>query len=226
MIEKLKKFDLDISDIEKLNAFESRDGFALLDDAEFDEMANCLARLPIYRHLLALLTDGNSNYWCVNTDGAMKGMICYLSHDEPDLAPKFKNISRFLQAINENPEADDFYDLAEDLFDFPNSGKQLEFDERKKIIETLQSDFTSEADEDIQTQIAFSIIALTSIDEIEENIFPFLDDEDMYIQERAIQILGFHQYKPAKEKLMELKKTAMPNGQTAIKTALEKLDGN
>lgn len=224
MIEKLNKFDLNTSEIEKLKAFQSRDGFVLLDDAEFGEMENYFSQFPIYKNLVALLTDENSNYWCINVSGPMKGMICYLSHDEPNLEPKFKDISSFLKVIDENPEAYDFYDLEETSFDFPNSKNPPEFIERKQIIEELKTNFHSENDEDVRLQIAYSIIVLTSVEEIEDSIYPFLDDEDMYIQERAIQILGFHKYKPAKEKLIEMKNSVMPNGQTAIGIALKKLN--
>ncbi|AZA98999.1 hypothetical protein EG359_04995 [Chryseobacterium joostei] len=224
MIEKLNKFDLNTSEIEKLKAFQSRDGFVLLDDAEFGEMENYFSQFPIYKNLVALLTDEDSNYWCINVSGPMKGMICYLSHDEPNLEPKFKDISSFLKVIDENPEAYDFYDLEEISFDFPNSKNPPEFIERKQIIEELKTNFHSENDEDVRLQIAYSIIVLTSVEEIEDSIYPFLDDEDMYIQERAIQILGFHKYKPAKEKLIEMKNSVMPNGQTAIEIALKKLN--
>lgn len=226
MIENLNKFDLKKSETEKLKTFESRDGFVLLDNTEFEEMESYFTEFPIYRNLVAILTDENSNYWCINVNGPLKGMICYLSHDEPNLEPKFKDISSFLKAIDENPEAYDFNDLEETSFDFPNSKKETEFSKRKEIIEKLFSEFNSENDEEIRQQIAFSIIALTSTEEIEDNIYPFLDDEDMYVQERAIQILGFHKYKPAKEKLIELKKTAMYNGQTAAGIALKKMNGN
>ena len=226
MIEKLNKFDLNTSEIEKLTAYQSRDGFVLLYDAEFDEIENYFSHFPIYKNLVALLTDENSNYWCINVSGPMKGMICYLSHDEPNLEPKFKNISSFLKVIDENPEAYDFYDLEETSFDFPSSKNPPEFNERKQIIEELKTNFHSENDEDVRLQIAYSIIALTSVEEIENSIYPFLDDEDMYIQERVIQILGFHKYKPAKEKLIEMKTSAMPNGQTSIGIALKKLNVN
>lgn len=226
MIEKLNKYDLETSEIEKLKTFNSRDGFILLDENEFAEMENYFSQFPIYKNLVALLTDENSNYWCLNVSGPMKGMICYLSHDEPNLEPKFKNISSFLNAINKNPDAYDFDDLDESLFDFPNSKNPTEFNRRKQIIEELKNNLKSEGGEDVKQQIAFSIIAMSLADEIEENIYPFLDDEDMYIQERAIQIIGFHKYKPAKEKLIELKTSAMPNGQTAIGIALKKMNEN
>ncbi|WP_223606204.1 HEAT repeat domain-containing protein [Chryseobacterium sp. OSA05B] len=224
MIEKLNKFDLENSEVERLKVFESWDGFMLLDDTEFDEMENYFSQFPVYKNIVALVTDENSNYWCLNVSGSMKGMICYLSHDEPNLEPRFKDISSFLKAIEKNPDAYDFDDLDEASFDFPSSKTLGEFKERKQIIEQLKTDFTSENDDDIKRQIAFSIMALTSAEEVEDNIYPFLTHDDMYIQERAIQILGFHKYKSAKEKLIDLRTTAMPNGITAIGIALKKFE--
>lgn len=223
MIEKLKKFDVKISEIEKLKNFESRDGFILLNDEEFEEMQKALSQIPVLKDLAPLLTDENGNYWCIYLEGPMKEMVCHLSHDEYNLEPKFKNISNLLKAIDDNPEADDFDELDEHLFDFPSSNNPIEFEERKEIIDQLKSDFSSEDDEDVRIQIAYSIISLTSADEIEDNIYPFLYDEDMYIQAKAIRILGFHKYKPARDKLIELKSTAMHNGQTEIGIALKNM---
>lgn len=224
MIEKLNGFDLKTSEIERLASFQSRDGFMLLEETEFDEMQKYFEQFPMYKNIIAFLTDGNSNYWCLYISGAMKGMICYLSHDEPSLEPKFKSVLNLLNVIEENPEAYDFYDLDRTLFDFPTIGNTSDFEQRNQIIEQLRAELLTEKDEDTKQQIAFSIIALTSTDEIEKNIYPFLDDTDMYVQERAIEMLGFHKYKPAKEKLMELKTSAMPNGRTAAANALKKIE--
>ncbi|SHG99678.1 hypothetical protein [Chryseobacterium vrystaatense] len=226
MIEKLNKFDIKKSEAERLKVFQSREGFMLLNDSEFDEMEDYFSQFSMYKNITALLTDDNSNYWCLYVSGPMKGMICYLSHDEPNLEPKFKDISSFVRAIEENPEAYDFNDLDEAFFDFPSVEIPAEFTERKQIIKQLKAEFTSENDDDLKQQIAFSIIALSSATEIEDNIYPFLDNEDMYVQERAIQILGFHQYHPAKEKLISLRATAMPNGISAIGIALKKITEN
>jgi hypothetical protein len=223
MLEKLRKFGLGISEIEKLRTFKSRCGFELIDEEEFSEMQNHFAEFAIFRNIAAILTDKNSNYWCVNIEGPMRGMICYLNHEEADLGPRFKSISNFLNVIDQNPNAYDIDDLDETSFDFPNSVILEDFEERKEIIKRLKDSFYSENDEELKQQIAFSIIALTSIDEIKSNIYPMLDDENMYIQEKAIQILSFHKYKPAKDKLTSLKTTAKRNGLLAIEIALKKL---
>jgi HEAT repeat protein len=69
-------------------------------------------------------------------------------------------------------------------------------------------------------------MALTSPTDIETRIYPFLDDEDMYVQERAIELLGFHQYQPAVAKLTDLATNAKPNGRTAAKIALKKISAS
>jgi len=64
-------------------------------------------------------------------------------------------------------------------------------------------------------------IGQMATEEIVSYIYLFLDDEDMYVQERAIQLLGQHRHAPARDRLVALVKTAMPNGQEAAKAALK-----
>lgn len=226
MIDKLKEFNISKDEIEKLKNFRSRDGFIILEDNEFNNMQSYFDQFPVYKNITAILTDGNSNYWCVYVDTTMKGMVCYLSHDELNLEPKFRSISNFIDTIENNLDVFDFDDFNENHFEFPATKEIAEFPERSELIEKLFTKLKAEADEDCIQQLAFMIMALSLNDEIETNIYPFLDDENMYIQERAIQLLGFHRYKPAREKLIELKTTAMPNGKYATKLALGKINSN
>ena len=226
MTEQLHKFNVCQYSIEKLKTFKPRCGFVLIDDREFAEMLDYFKQFPIYKDIIPIMTDEQSNYWCVYISGAMKGMVCHLSHDEISLEPRFKNISNLISAVENNAEAHNFYDWEEwenNVFDFPATKDLTEFTERKQIIDQLSLELKTETDEQRIQQLAFSIMALTSIDDIETNIYPFLDDEEMYIQERAIEMLGFHKYKLAKEKLIELETTAMPNGRNAAKIALKNI---
>lgn len=79
--------------------------------------------------------------------------------------------------------------------------------------------------EDTGRQWAFCLLNLITSDEIEQWLYPFLDDEDMWAQERAIELPGLHRWQPARQRLGRLKTTAMPNGQTAAQVALERLKG-
>jgi len=62
MIEKLNKFDLNTSEIEQLKNFQSRDGFVLIDETEFEEMENYFNQFSVYKNLAPLVTDEKSNY--------------------------------------------------------------------------------------------------------------------------------------------------------------------
>lgn len=223
MLDRIQKLGLTELDIQELSKFQSRDGFKLLKDKEFNQIDKFFRQFPVYSNLIPLLTDGNSNYWCVYIDNEMHGMICYCSHEEVSLEPRFRNTTSLLTAINKNTAAYDFHELPLNAFDFPSFEDTDSTYKYKDLVEKLKHNLAIEKDEDIRQQLAFSIIVLSSVEDIEANIYPLLADENMYIQERAIQILGFHKYKPAKEKLIALKKTAMPNGQTAIGIALKNM---
>ena len=224
MIKQLQKFEIHRSDIEKFTTFKSRDGFVIIDDNEFTEMLNYFKQFPVYKNIIPIVTDEQSNYWCLYITCPMKGMVCHLDHDEISLEPKFKNISNFISAIENNNEVYDFYEFDDSVFDFPSTKDFGEFTERKKIIDQLSTDLKRQIDKQQIQQLAFSIMALTSSDEIESNIYPFLESEDMWIQERVIRMLGFHKYKPARGKLTELTTTAMHNGKLAVKNALETIE--
>jgi hypothetical protein len=222
MIDKLKEFNISEDDIEKLKNFISRDGFIIIDDNEFNNMQSYFDQFPVYKNIVAVLTDENSNYWCVYVDGVMKGMVCYLSHDELNLEPKFRCISNLIDVIENNSDVFDFDDFNENVFEFPATNEIAEFPERREIIAQLFTELKIETDEDRMQQLAFIIMALSLNNEIETNIYPFVDDGNMYIQERAIQLLGFHKYKLARE----LQTTAMANGKSAAKLALREINSN
>lgn len=222
------KFDIKEEDINKLEYFKSRDGFCLLEGSEFDKMLKYFEQYEIYRNLIPIMTDNNSNYWCLYVSGLLKGMVCYMSHDELSLEPRFKNITKFVYTINKNPEAYDFNELDVRVFDYPTEKNEIDLVNRKQIISGLLSELESTAEdkEELRQQLAFSIITLVKNDEIESYVYPFLKDKDMYIQERAIDVIGYHKYTPARDKLIELTKIAMPNGKSAASKALKELRKN
>lgn len=79
-----------------------------------------------------------------------------------------------------------------------------------------------ELDEDKRTQYLFSIMAITPYIQLDE-IIPLLEDSNMWVQERAAEILGFHRYLPAKEKLNWVKEHGQYNGKMAAELALKRI---
>jgi len=222
----LRKHPIDAASYSALEGFIARDYFKKIEQRDFNKMISFFEEDALFdkmfKHILPILTDGNSNYACVYADGVLKGKVCYLSHSEPSLQPVFRDINSLVAAINSNPDAEDMDSLLEKVSDYPvlDDAKMLAAD--RAVVEQLYRDFEEEDDEEIKAQIAFSIMALTPPADI-ERLYEFIESDDMYIQEQAIIVLGEHRYTPAIPKLEELATTAMLNGQTAAKLALKKI---
>lgn len=211
--------DYTIEGIDSLRIYTSRDGFYLIDNSEYHNMMSYFSQFEVYNNLAPFLTDNENNYWCVYTSGVLKNKVCYLSHEEIYLQPVFKNIVSLLDLLNNNPSFYDYHDIPVSKFDYPSNTSN---NEDKNIVKTLLNAFSSEVDETVRQQLAFCIMNLTSLSDI-ETIYPFLYDEDMYIQEFAIKLLGYWKYSPAQQILQELQTSALPNGQTAAKAALKNI---
>ena len=200
VFDELRKAGIDSKDIEELEKLygeerfiRGRDGFIAVEDKDFEEMQD------FFNDYKVILTDENSNYWCVFVGGARKGMVCHLDHEFQDQQqPRFKSISRLLEVIEQHKEAYDFYELkelSENVFDFPS--KTLEnFQGRKQIIEQLYQeidnlDTEDESYDQSRSSRIYSIIVLSIASEVETHIKPFLDDEDDYVREFAETAMKF-----------------------------------
>ena len=206
VFDELRKAGIDSKDIEQLEEFygeerfiRGRDGFIAVEDKDFEEMQDFFNDYTLFNDLKVILTDENSNYWCVFVEGARKGMVCHLDHEEQDQQqPRFKSISRLLEVIEQHKEAYDFYELkelSENVFDFPS--KTLEdFQGRKQIIEQLYQeidnlDTEDESYDQSRSSRIYSIIVLSIASEVDAHIKPFLDDEDDYVKEFAETAMKF-----------------------------------
>lgn len=220
LIDILENRNFDRLSIDRLKTFISRDGFKIVGKKDFVEMEDVLKEFLVYENIIPIMTDNNSNYVGLYIDGILKGKVCYLSHEENSLEPKFKSIANLIDAINANSKCWELEELPETAFDYPNANHS-DLD-NEKIIEGLIDEYNFAIDNDIKIQKAFCIMALTSVDKL-ETIYHFLDNDDMYIQERAIQIFGFHRCKFAREKIKELQNTAKHNGKIAAVIASKRI---
>jgi len=115
----LKQYQISDSDSYALENFKSRDGFQVITDDDLEGMMKFFDQYPTdFEGILPIMTDDNSNYLCVYYTGEDKDKVCYLSHDEINLAPKFKSIESLIHIVNENPEAWDFHELPDANLDF------------------------------------------------------------------------------------------------------------
>ena len=206
VFDELKKAGIDNKDIEQLEKFygeerfiRGRDGFIAVEDEDFEGMQDFFNDYTLFNDLRVILTDENSNYWCVFVAGARKGMVCHLDHEFQDQQqPRFKSISRLLEVIEQHEEAYDFYelkDLPENVFDFPSRTLE-DFEGRKEIIEQLYQeidnlDTEDESYDQSRSSHIYSIIVLSIASEVETHIKPFLTDEDDYVREFAETAMKF-----------------------------------
>ena len=204
VFDELRKADIDSKDIEQLEKFygeerfiRGRDGFIAVEDKDFEGMQDFFNDYTLFNDLKVILTDENSNYWCVFVGGARKGMVCHLDHEFQDQQqPRFKNICRLLEVIEQHKEAYDFdelIELPENVFDFPS---KEDFQGRKQIIEQLYQeidnlDTEDESYDQSRSSRIYSIIVLSIASEVDTHIKPFLDDEDDYVKEFAETAMKF-----------------------------------
>jgi hypothetical protein len=123
LIDYLNDYSIENDQVQSLRKYVSRDGFVVLSNKEFVAIIDYFKKFSQdFEDMIPLMTDNNSNYICVYIRGRFKNAVCFLSHDEIDLYPKFKNISSLINAINENQNAWDFFGFSDKVFDFSEAG--------------------------------------------------------------------------------------------------------
>lgn len=172
--------------------------------------------------VLPLWTDDSSNYVGVYMFGPLTGKVCFINHEEIDLSPVYPNVQTFIKILLEN-SASDWYELPTHYPLSKEHTDELQLMQDVQAIKELKNLLKNpELDEDKRTQYLFSIMAITPYTQLDE-IIPLLEDTNMWVQERAAEILGFHRYLPAKEKLNWVKEHGQYNGKMAAELALKRI---
>ena len=221
--ETLQQLHISPATIQQFIQFESRDDFHHLPHDEYEQMQSFMQDYTEFQNLSVLMTNQNSDYWCIYNQGPLMGMICYLDHEESSIEPRYIHLARFLEILTQHPQLHDFEDLQQFGFDFPDCTQSLNLPERDQILTQLSTKLAEATEESHQQQLAFCIMALISADQLPQYLYPFLDSEDMFIQERAIEYIGLHQDLNAFEKIEHLTASAMHNGKMAAQRVLNKL---
>ncbi|MGZ7443250.1 HEAT repeat domain-containing protein [Paenibacillus sp. TH7-28] len=175
----------------------------------------------IFQSMIPVWTDDNSNYVGIYFNGPLSYRVCYLNHEETDLSPAFRSAGSFIAALEQDSNHD-WGDLKKDYPQDQNNNNELSAVDLESIEQINHMLQTPDLDDDVRCQYIYSVMALTPYNQL-DTLLKFLDDEDMYVQERACDILGYHKYLPAREKLSELLEHGMHNGRLAAKRALARL---
>ncbi|MGG4394810.1 HEAT repeat domain-containing protein [Paenibacillus thiaminolyticus] len=193
----------------------------LMNREEIIELYECLADLEEFQDILPLWSDDNSNYVGLYCRGPLQNKVCYISHEETDLSPGFRSVSSFLASLEQSPDLD-WDELKKNYPTEADIDTQHLEDDRKCIDELNELLHSNQLNDDYRVQLLYSVMAVTPKTDL-DSIVKYLDDEDMYVQERACEILGYHRHVPAKEKLREIAQSGMPNGRQAAKGALARI---
>lgn len=177
----------------------------------------------------------NGTYAFVYLTGPLQGRVYFWDYDGRHTSIAFRSIDSFLQALEEDRhKQDDWYNIPTDYFIDSNyfyHGKAvcrsastadvaLDLAAREELrCEYLPENIKDELDE---LHYASNIMALTPPDRTEE-VIRFLNSEDMWVQERACEILGNREYHPAIDQLAEVVQNGMPNGRSAARRALQRM---
>jgi hypothetical protein len=191
--------------------------------SEIEEICLLIKDNLIFKDLIPLFTDDNSNYAAVYVSGPMKGMICYLDHEETDISPVFRSINSFIQAIQLNPKSG-WYDIPKDYPVLLEDFNSVQNNDDWTVAERIKNyiDTTNGINDNYRTNLLFCIMALTSKTHLDK-IIQYLYDEDMWVQERACKTFGYHKYEPAAEHLKKVIEDGMHNGKLAAKKALSEI---
>ncbi|MEM9353066.1 MAG: hypothetical protein AAGA92_08635 [Planctomycetota bacterium] len=170
--------------------------------------------------LLFLWTDDNSNYAGVYTAGDLAPRVAILDHEEPDATPAFFGIESF------------------------RSTRQLAAQEGLSWYE-FSTDYPVRVEEDYplaQADIALGVQYLKRYQDQPENnrslafyalnLLPtshmgmtrdLLFSKDMWVQERACEVVGMRQHAPAIDDLESVAREGLHNGRIAAIIALESI---
>jgi hypothetical protein len=173
-------------------------------------------------------TDDNSNYAGLYVAEPLLDYVCLIYHSEPDFSPVYGSIKDFLQAmlnlVVENKDAN-WYAMSKDYPKLAACENVSQIARDWAASQTLMPKFQAAVDEFEREQWAFIVMSLIPF-EHNEALLAFLDDDDMYIQERACDIIGQRKYEAAIPKLEELAAHGISNAQVAAQEALGKFRHN
>ncbi|MWV43380.1 HEAT repeat domain-containing protein [Paenibacillus sp. HJL G12] len=194
----------------------------LMDIEEIMEVTDFMSEMDVFQDIVPLWADDHSNYIGIYVQGTCKNKVCYLNHEETDLSPGFRSISTFVSELESHPDLD-WHELKKEYPADIDSDPNL-LEEDLNCISDLNNLINSnnQITDEMRCQYIYSIMVLTPKTQL-DSIVKYLDDEDKYVQERACEIIGYHKYAPAKDKLVEISKSGMHNGKIAAKKALARI---
>lgn len=164
--------------------------------------------------------DEDGGFAAIYRSGTLQGKVCIFDHDEPDYSPRFRDCRSFLRAqLTAAQEGKEWRDLPGD---FPPS-KAAPADHT--VLEKLLQECGLATNPRTRRKLAFDAMALCPPDD-PSLLLAWLDDEDLWVQERAAEWLGKGRCEAAVPKLFEVVRrpvVRVPNARIAAILALGRM---
>jgi hypothetical protein len=202
--------ELDFGELRLMSPAEAAD--AITDLRTFD--------VPFDDHELgAFWTDDNANYVGVFASGELAGRVFRIDHDEPGPEPHWRSVESFYDALLDARDAGlDWWDLATDYPREPTDQDAAD-DALASRLFALHHDRPGSS---AGRRAVFRALALSSATH-EAQVVSLLRSDDMWVQERAVQILGHWRWEPAVADIVDVVRNGQHNGRTAGIHALRRM---
>jgi hypothetical protein len=164
-------------------------------------------------------TDDNSNYVGVFASGQLAGRVFKIDHEEPSPEPCWRSVESFYDALLDARYSGlDWWDLATDYPREPTD--QAPADDA--LASRLFALYHERPDSSVRQRAVYQALALSSATHEEQVVF-LLRSDHMWVQERAVQILGHWRWEPAVVSIVEVVHNGQHNGRIAGILALKRI---
>jgi hypothetical protein len=177
--------------------------------------------VPFEDHELGTFwTDDNSNYAGVFMSGQLAGRVFKIDHEEPSPEPCWRSVASFYDALLDGRDAGlDWCELATD-YPRPATDREPADDALASRLFALHREQPSAA---VGQRAVYQALALSSAATHEAQVVSLLQSNDMWIQERAVQILGHWCLETTIPDIVDVVRNGQHNGRTAGIAALKRI---
>jgi hypothetical protein len=164
--------------------------------------------------------DDNSNYAGVFTAGRLAGRVFVIDHEETSPEPWWRSVESFYDALLDARDAElDWTELATDYPRAPADTSATD-DALASVLFTL---YREQPDSRAGQRAVYQALALSSAAHAEQ-VMSLLQSDDMWVQERAVRILGRWRWEPAVPGIVDVVRNGKHNGRVAGILALKEIE--
>jgi hypothetical protein len=166
-------------------------------------------------------TDDNSNYGGVFLARPLSGRVFFLDHEEPNDAPRFRNVQSFCRSMLGAID----HEWVEMATDYPRltDPADIENDEDRSIAVGYLRRLGATQSPDEYSRLAHHALNLLPPQDFALAL-PLFGSDDMWVQERTCQVMGLWRCVDAIPDLLRVGQTGMGNGRVAAVRALQRID--